>query len=100
HTGRPITIGSDSSNFPLRRVSKDAGYNLHWSGDGNMLHYTLGDQYYTIKLQDLFEFVGGKPDSTFSIPAQGIAIGLKAKTDKPKGVLAFTHARIITMDKD
>lgn len=98
HTGRIVTIGSDSSNFPLRRVSKHAGYNLHWSGDGQSLHYTLGDQYYTINMRDLFEFVGGKPDSTFSIPSKGTVIGLTAKADKPAGKLAFTNARIITMD--
>lgn len=100
HTGRTITIGSDSADFPVRRVSKDAGYSLHWSGDGNKLHYTLDEQYYTVNLQDLFQFVGGKPDSTFIIPSQGIAVGLEAKTDKPGGMIAFTHARIITMDND
>lgn len=100
HTGRPITIGSDSADFPLRRVSKDAGYNLHWSGDGKQLHYTLGEQYYSIALNDMYQFLGGKPDSTFAIPAKGIAVGLVAKTDKPVGQLAFTNARIITMDGD
>lgn len=99
HTGRTITIGSDSSDFPMRRVSKDAGYNLHWSDDGQLLHYTLGEQYYTIDLNNLFQFVGGKPDSTFNIPARGIPVGLTAKADKPKGVLAFTNARIVTMDE-
>ncbi|MCD6063309.1 MAG: amidohydrolase [Flavipsychrobacter sp.] len=100
HTGRPITIGSDSADFPLRRVSKDAGYNLHWSGDGKQLHYTLGDQYYTIALNDMYQFLGGKPDSTFTIPAQGITVGLVAKADKPTGQVAFTNARIITMEGD
>jgi imidazolonepropionase-like amidohydrolase/Tol biopolymer transport system component len=100
HTGKTITIGADSADFPLRRVSKDAGYNLHWSGDGKRLHYTLGDQYYTITLNDMYQFLGGKPDSTFAIPAQGITVGLKAKTDKPTGLLALVNARIITMDND
>ncbi len=100
HTGRPINISGDSTDFPVRRVSKDAGLNLHWSNNSDMLHYTLGSQYYTINLQDLFQFVGGKPDSTFTIPAQGITIDLKANTDKPKGLLAFTNARIITMESN
>lgn len=100
HTGRTINIGSDSTDFPVRRVSKDAGYNLHWSGNGNKLHYTLDEHYYTINLQDLFQFVGGKPDSSFNIPSQGIAINLTAKTDKPNGTLAFTNARIITMEHE
>lgn len=100
HTGRTITIGSDSADFPVRRVSKDAGYNLHWGSSSKKLHYTLGDQYYTIDLRDMFQFVGGKPDSTFTIPDQGLAVGLKAKTDKPQGIIAFTNARIITMEND
>lgn len=99
HTGKPVVMGSDSSNFPIRRVSQDAGYNLHWSADGKKLHYTLGHQYYTINLNNLFEFVGGKPDSTFTIP-ESIDIGLTATTDKPTGKIAFTNARIITMDGD
>lgn len=98
HTGKPITLGSDSSTIPVRRVSTDAGYNLHWSTTGQQLHYTLGDQYYTIELDNLFEFIGGKPDSTFKIPSKGRTIGLSATTDKPNGILAFTNARIITME--
>ncbi|MBL7719093.1 MAG: PD40 domain-containing protein [Flavipsychrobacter sp.] len=100
HTGRAVTIGSDSADFPVRRVSKDAGYNLHWSGDGKQLHYTLGDQYFSIRLDSLFQFVGGRADSLFTIPASGVRIGLKAKTDKPEGMVAFTNARIVTMEGD
>lgn len=100
HTGRPINLSSDSSDFPVRRVSKDAGYNLHWNKQSNQLHYTLDEQFYTIYLKDLFQFVAGKPDSAFIIPSQGIRIGLQAKTDKPSGVLALTNARIITMDNN
>lgn len=98
HTGKPIEIGSDSSKFPVRKVSQDAGYYIHWSADGKSLHYILGDQYYSIKLNDLYEFLGSQPDSAFLIPKEGIEIGLISKTDKPKGVTAFINARIITMN--
>ncbi|MEZ5016674.1 MAG: amidohydrolase family protein [Flavipsychrobacter sp.] len=100
HTGKPINLSSDSSTIPVRRVSKDAGYSLHWNSKGDKLHYTLSDQYYTIELKDLFEFVGGQPDSTFKIPAKGITVGLTVNTDKPEGMIAFTNARIITMEQD
>ncbi len=98
HTGKPINLSADSSDFPVKKVSMDAGINLHWSADGKQLHYTLGEQYYTIKLEDRFDFVAGKPDSAFVTPEHGITVGLKAKMDKPTGSLAFTHARIITMN--
>jgi imidazolonepropionase-like amidohydrolase/Tol biopolymer transport system component len=96
-TGKTVEIGGTNGDYPVKKVSRDAGLNLHWSGDGEQLHYTMGDQYYTIKLEDRFEFVGGKPDSLFKAPETGIAIGLEVKADKPQGVVAFTNARIVTM---
>lgn len=98
HTGKEINLSSDSSDFPVRRVSRDAGLNLHWNKNSTKLYYTLGDQYYTINLDDRFGYLSNKPDSLFKIPEQGISVGLTAKTDKPKGTIAFTHARIITMN--
>lgn len=96
HIGKEINLSNDSSDFPVRRVSKDAGINLHWSGDGKRLHYTLGDQYYTINMADRFD----KPDSAFKLPDHGISVGLTARTDKPTGSIAFINARIITMNGD
>ncbi|WP_132053379.1 amidohydrolase family protein [Pseudocnuella soli] len=95
--GKTVDIGSTTSDFPVKKVSRDAGINLHWNNNGKQLHYTLGDQYFTINLEDRFEFVAGRPDSAFVIPEKGIAVGLTAKTDKPQGAIAFTNARIITM---
>jgi Tol biopolymer transport system component/imidazolonepropionase-like amidohydrolase len=99
-TGKTIDLGSTTADFPVKKVSKDAGINLHWSADSKNLQYTLGDQYYTINLDDRFEFLAGKPDSAFVMPEKGIAVGLMAKTDKPDGLVAFKNARIITMKGD
>lgn len=99
-TGKTIEIGSGTTDFPLKVVTKDAGFNLHWSGDSRQLHYTLGNQYYSITLEDRFEFIANKPDSLFRIPEKGIEVGLEVNTDKPKGGIAFTNARIITMKGD
>ncbi len=96
-TGKTIDIGSSTADFPVKKVSRDAGLNLHWNKNNKQLHYTLGDQYFTISLEDRFEFVAGRPDSAFVIPEKGTTIGLTATADKPQGVVAFTNARIITM---
>ncbi len=100
HTGKEINLSSDSADFPVRKVSLDAGINLQWSKNSDKLHYTLGNQYYTINLDERFGFIDGKVDSLFKIPDHGIDVGLSAKTDKPKGIFAFTNARIITMNGD
>jgi imidazolonepropionase-like amidohydrolase/Tol biopolymer transport system component len=99
-TGKEIDLNAGSADFPVKKVSLDAGINLHWSGDSKKLHYTLGDQYYTIDLADRFDFIADRADSLFKLPEHGISVGLKGKTDKPKGTIAFTHGRIITMNGD
>ncbi|RYZ47695.1 MAG: amidohydrolase, partial [Chitinophagaceae bacterium] len=83
--GKTIDIGSTTADFPVKKVSRDAGINLHWNSNGKQLHYTLGDQYFTINTEDRFEFVAGRPDSAFVIPEKGLSVGLTAKTDKPTG---------------
>lgn len=99
-TGKTIDIGSGTNDFPVKVVTKDAGFNLHWSSDSKQMHYTLGDQYYSINLEDRFEFIANKPDSLFKVPEKGIEIGLEVSMDKPTGSIAFTNARIITMKGD
>jgi imidazolonepropionase-like amidohydrolase/Tol biopolymer transport system component len=99
-TGKTIEIGSGTTDFPLKVITKDAGFNLHWSSDSRHLHYTLGSQYYTINLEDRFEFIANKPDSLFKVPEKGIDVGLEINMDKPKGMVAFTNATIITMKGD
>lgn len=99
-TGKTIDINATSADYPLKVVTKDAGFNLHWSSDSHQLHYTLGSQYYSINLDDRFEFIASKPDSLFKVPEKGIEVGLQVETDKPRGLIAFTNARIITMKGD
>ncbi len=99
-TGKTIDISAGTAAIPVKKVSLDAGINLHWSGDNKQIHYTLGNQYYSINLDDRFEFLANKPDSLFKMPGKGIDVGLKIKTDKPNGLIAFTNARILTMKDD
>ncbi len=99
-TGRTIDLGSGTQDFPVKIVSKDAGINLHWSSDSKQLHYTLGSQYYSIKLEERFDFIASKPDSLFRAPEKGMEVGLELPVDKPVGSIAFTNARIITMKGD
>lgn len=99
-TGKTIDISAGTNALPVKKISKDAGINLHWSADNKQVHYTMGDQYYSINLADRFEFLENKADSLFMMPDSGISVGLMGKTDKPAGSIAFTNARVITMNGD
>ncbi|MBP6828118.1 MAG: PD40 domain-containing protein, partial [Saprospiraceae bacterium] len=99
-TGKTIDLSADTKAIPVTQVSRDAGYNLHWSGDSKKLHYTLGDEYYTIDLNNRFSFLEGAPDTLPPLDTAGIKIGLVLQSDVPKGHIVFENARIITMEGD
>ncbi|TVR30819.1 MAG: amidohydrolase [Balneolaceae bacterium] len=101
--GSNITLNANTRAIPVTHVARDAGYNLHWSADGEKLHWTLGEEYFTVGLGEAFDFLNGDTSEELELPlgdSDGIRIGLELQTDKPSGVVAFTNARIITMNGD
>lgn len=52
------------------------------------------------RIKNCFTFLDGSPDSIGKIETDNIDIGLLLKSDKPTGKIAFTHAKIITMNGD
>ncbi|WP_136466172.1 amidohydrolase family protein [Flagellimonas onchidii] len=99
-TGQIIDFDPNSKAFPVTQVAKDAGYSLHWSNDSKKLHWTLGSEYFSNDVNQRFTFLKNSPDSIPPITEKGVSVGLIAKTDRPKGRIAFTNARIITMESD
>lgn len=99
-TGKTADLSAGIKTVPVSQVSRDAGINIHWSADNKKLHWTLGDEYFTNEISKRFNFLEGSTDSIPPLDTTGIKIGLKLKSDKPKGIVAFTNARIITMKGD
>ncbi len=98
-TGVTLEISGGSKSVPVQLVAKDAGYNLHWSADSKQLHYNLGNEYFTIPVKNYFGFATDAKEIKPAEPT-GIYIGTDYAPDKPKGLVAFTNARIITMNGD
>ncbi|MEX0900089.1 MAG: amidohydrolase family protein [Gammaproteobacteria bacterium] len=99
-TGGVIEVGPKMKSLPMRRVTRDAGEYLHWSGDSAKFHWALGPELFTQDLTTAFTFLEGAPDELPEAPESGINIGFEVAHDKPKGVIAFTGARIVTMRDD
>ncbi|MCH8569323.1 MAG: amidohydrolase family protein [Balneolales bacterium] len=99
--GREISLSANTRAIPVTHVAKDAGISLHWSAEGDKLHWTLGDEYFTTTLKDAFDFLNGDQSSALPLGENdGIRIGLEIESDKPVGYIAITNARIITMDEN
>ncbi|WP_025664759.1 amidohydrolase family protein [Aquimarina megaterium] len=98
--GKEIDLDNNSKAVPVSQVSKDAGVNLHWSRDSKKIIWTLGDEYFSNEVKDHFTFLPNSPEKVGEVTATGIKIGLEVKTDVPQGRIAFTNARIITMEGD
>jgi imidazolonepropionase-like amidohydrolase len=99
-TGQPVDIGPKTTAIPLRRVTRDAGSWLHWSGDAKTLHWSLGPELYSLDLKNAFTFLDGAPEKLPDPPAHGTSIGFQAKSDVPTGTVAVVGARIVPMKGD
>ncbi len=97
-TGNTLNIDNKSTAIPIAQVARDAGINLHWSKDSKNLHWTLGEEYFTNKITDRFTYLENAIDSIPPMDSVGTKVNLSFTADKPAGRMAFTGARIITMN--
>lgn len=98
--GKTISVGPKMDALPLRQIDVNSGEYLHWSGDSQRIHFSLGDQLFTRELKESFAFVPGAPAELPKVSEQGAPIGFKAKADKPDVIYAITGAKIVTMNGD
>ena len=96
-TGRVVELSPTTGAYPVQRISRDAGFFLHWSGDSRTVYWTLGPELFSRDLGRTFTFVEGAQEKAAEPEAKGINIGFTADTDKPSGVVALVGARVITM---
>ncbi len=98
-TGAPVSVSQSTGELPARRLSRDAGTYLHWSGDGRRVYWSLGPDLYQRDLAQTFAIEAPDTSALRRQPeASGQPIGLRAAFDRPSGVLALTGATAITMN--
>ncbi|MCG8331335.1 MAG: amidohydrolase family protein [Chitinophagales bacterium] len=99
-TGQSVGLSAKTKAVPVAQVAKDAGINIHWSKDSKKLFWMLGDEYFSDELEERFSFLEGALDSLPPMDSTGLKIALEVIADQPEGMIAFTNARIITMEGD
>lgn len=95
--GQELDLSANTKAIPLRKVSKDAGTCLHWSGDSKKLHWVLGPEYFSLNVEEVFDYSEAEKDKKAEELAESLNIGLKVKADVPEGQIVLTNARIISM---
>jgi hypothetical protein len=98
HAGKTLELDAVNAGIPVSQFSRDAGISLHWSSDSRKVFWTLGDEYFGNDLTSRFKFLEGAPDSIPPLDTVGLKVGLKLRSDLPKGRIALRGARIITME--
>ena len=100
-TGKAIDISPGTSDFPMKKVTRDAGTYVQWNSNDTKLFWSLGPELFSRELTNTFTFVAGAKDSVQEKPdTAGVYIGFKSKTDVPTGSLALVGATVITMNGD
>ncbi|MEE8335233.1 MAG: amidohydrolase family protein [Candidatus Neomarinimicrobiota bacterium] len=91
-----LDISPKSDSVPVKKVTRDSGFGLHWSKN-NTLCWTLGSELYQRKMEDLFDFLETAADSLPEPDSSGVQLGWNQSADIPANMIAITNARIITM---
>ncbi|WP_445773598.1 amidohydrolase family protein [Shewanella sp.] len=92
--GETIAIGPKATNLPITQLSARAGESISWNGKNNQLYWTLGPELYQADVDTQYT----KSDT--KVDPQITPIGFKNKADVPRGTVAFTGGKVITMEND
>jgi imidazolonepropionase-like amidohydrolase/Tol biopolymer transport system component len=99
-SGSSIELHAKTNAVPVAKLSKDAGINMHWCNSAKKICWTLGDEYYTQDLNEVFTFLNANKTPHNPAEPNSIKIELELDFDIPQSLMAFTGATIITMKGD
>jgi imidazolonepropionase-like amidohydrolase/Tol biopolymer transport system component len=96
-TGKMLKLSATETIVPVKTISAKSGDWLAWSRDSKLVAWTLGEDFYEQSLENVFKHLA--KDEKAPEP-KAIRIGFEYETAKPRGLIALTNARIITMKGD
>jgi len=98
-TGKGAEVGPSTTDFPVRRISRDAGLYLHWAPDSRRVYWALGPELFRRDVSQTFAFETQDTTTLKREPeAAGTPIGFRVAADRPMGRLALVGATAITMN--
>jgi imidazolonepropionase-like amidohydrolase/Tol biopolymer transport system component len=96
--GQAVTVGEKASSLPVVRASKGGADYIGWTQDGDMLTWTMGPVLYRASVASMFANAPKDKDAPkFVPPTIGTSLERVIAADKPRGTVAITGAKILTM---
>ncbi len=96
--GKAVKLGPNASAVPTTKLSESAGEFIHFSGDGQTLHWSQGPILYSRPLAESFAHLAGTPKADLPEPTNtGIDLSFDVPHDIPDSTVALTNGRIVTM---
>lgn len=111
--GRAIDVGPGARNVPVVKLSDDAGYNLHWSGDSQRIYWSMGADLYSKNVKEAMTaspftlrdaVPGGETPEPPKAEIVTSHISMQGTWDKPvradgsESIIAITNVKILTME--
>ena len=98
-TSRSILVGPKDKTLPIAQVSQEAGFSIHFSGDSQRLHWSLGPNLFTRELASSYGFLN---DGETIPPEEAIkeqSIGFQTRYAKPNKSIVLVGAKLVTMSE-
>ncbi|HWP45018.1 MAG TPA: amidohydrolase, partial [Blastocatellia bacterium] len=96
-TGKTLKLSATETIVPIKAVSKASGDWLAWSADSKSVQWTLGEYFYEQSLDNINRQLAKDEKAPEPVKTR---IGFEFETARPRGLVALTNARIITMRGD
>lgn len=100
-TGQAVNIGPGTTDYPIKKITRDAATFLSWNATSKRLYWSLGPELFSRDLTNTFTFVPGANDSVQEKPdTTGLFISFQTNSDVPPGTIALVGATVISMKGD
>lgn len=96
----PQDVPADAKTkaLPVIRVSQGGADYVHWAENGATLAWSIGPSLKRVSVSQLFrDAPAGAEAGSAAPPSTAIDLSMTVPADKPRGIIAITGARVVTM---
>lgn len=96
-----VAVDLKGGPLPVTQASSGGADFIHWSNGGEALHWSLGPTVYSVATNTLFPAAPpAEGGPKVQPPKTGVDLSMTVDADRPRGMVALTGARVVTMAGD